>query len=264
MHYYKLNIPSWTQSTRHLLPEEEGVYLRLVNHYYDTERPLPEDLSPVLRRLQLQPYKDIVSNILTEFFDLTGKGWVHGRCVKEIKDFHEFIKKQKINGAKGGRVKRGISLSGTQRLPTASPTLTQKEPRPKPTTNHKPLTTNQEPRTKKNDVLANANTGETEGSTVGVPFEAIKTLWNIMAEKEGLPQVVKITTTMKGQIRQRHADLERDMNRWDNFFKYIARNDFLAGRAPPGRDRSTPFRCTLLWATRETNFQKIAAKEYDQ
>ena len=100
--------------------------------------------------------------------------------------------------------------------------------------------------------------------TPDVPFEAIKTLWNIMANEQGLPLVMKITTAMKGQIRQRHIDLARDMNRWHNFFQYISKNDFLAGRAPPGRDRSSPFRATLLWVTKETNFQKIAAKEFDQ
>ncbi len=97
-----------------------------------------------------------------------------------------------------------------------------------------------------------------------IPYKTIAEIWNIMAAKNDLPQVVKITTAMKGHIRQRHIDLERDLNRWHNFFKYIANNDFLAGRASPGRDRAKPFRCTLLWATQETNFQKIAAKEYDQ
>lgn len=99
-----------------------------------------------------------------------------------------------------------------------------------------------------------------------VPFQGIAQLWNVMASNENLPLVeaTKLPTTLKGQIRQRHKDLNSDLKRWDNFFKYISNNDFLAGRATPGRDRSTPFRATLLWVTKEINFHKISAKEYDQ
>ena len=41
MHYYKFNISDWKASTSHLTPEEEGIYFRLINHYYDTESPIP-------------------------------------------------------------------------------------------------------------------------------------------------------------------------------------------------------------------------------
>jgi len=264
VHYYKLNIPTWTQSTRHLLPEEEGIYLRLVNHYYDTEQPFPEDLSAILRRLQLRPYKDIVDAILAEFFEKSDKGWQHKKIEHVLKDFRKKAKINKINGAKGGRPRRGIALKQTVSEPDGLKVGTQKKPTHNP--NQEPITTNQEPLTKENkdDVLADANTGENTVSTKGAPFTEIAELWNIMAKKNDLPQVVKITTAMKGQIRQRHGDLEHDLNRWDNFFKYIAGNDWLAGRTPAARDRSTPFRATLLWVTKETNFQKIAAKEFEQ
>lgn len=256
MHYYKLNIPTWTQSTRHLLPEEEGVYLRLVNHYYDTEQPIPEDIHPILRRLQLLPYRDIVDVILLEFFDKSEKGWEHKKIEHILKDFRKNTKKNRLNGAMGGRPRLDKALSISQSEPSGLPVASQSEPNGNP--NHKPITINQEPLTK--EITA----GENAVSTEGVPFKEIVQLWNIMAEKNGLPQVVKLTSAMKGRIRQRHQDLDRDLNRWDNFFKYIQNNDFLAGRAEPGRDRSTPFRATLLWVTNDTNFQKIAAKEYSQ
>ncbi len=95
-----------------------------------------------------------------------------------------------------------------------------------------------------------------------VPIQEIINKWNALAYKEGLPLVVKVTTTIKGQIRQRWRDIPT-LDKWDNFFSHISANDFLAGRANPGNGRSKPFRSTLLWITKETNFAKIAAGEYD-
>lgn len=106
------------------------------------------------------------------------------------------------------------------------------------------------------------NNRRSKASTSAVPFQKIVDKWNEVAEKNGLPQTVKITNTLKGQIRQRMQDLP-DMNNWENFFDYVESNDFLAGRANPGAGRSAPFRATLLWITKEGNFAKIAAREYE-
>ena len=106
--------------------------------------------------------------------------------------------------------------------------------------------------------------GENVVSTHGngqVPIKQIIDKWNLFAEQQSLPQVVKITTALKGQIRQRWKDIP-DLQKWDNFFSAIECSDFLSGRAPPGYNRTKPFRSTLLWITKETNFDKIAAGEY--
>ena len=105
-------------------------------------------------------------------------------------------------------------------------------------------------------------TRKSRASTSGVPFQAIVDKWNAIAERNGLPQTVKITSTLKGQIRQRWKDLPK-LENWDNFFEYIEGNDFLAGRSSPGHNRDRPFRSALHWITKEGNFAKIAAKEYE-
>lgn len=105
-------------------------------------------------------------------------------------------------------------------------------------------------------------TGENSVSTKAVPFQKIVDKWNALAERIDLPQTVKITTALKGQIRQRWKDLP-SLTNWDNFFDYIENNDFLAGRKPPSPGRDKPFRSTLTWVTKESNFAKIAAKEYE-
>lgn len=95
-----------------------------------------------------------------------------------------------------------------------------------------------------------------------MPVKEIVDKWNNFARDHSLPQVAKSTKTIQGQIRQRWLDIP-SLSQWDNFFSEIAANDFLAGRVPAGAGRSKPFRSTLLWITKETNFNKIASGEYN-
>ena len=143
MHYYKFNIPDWVLHTAHLSPEEEGVYLRLVNFYYDTEQPIPEETQSVIRRLRLVNCTDVVSVILAEFFTLESGFWHHKRCDIEVERYHEKATTNKANGSKGGRP-RGSSHSPkkpdkpkkTQSVNSGNPEITL-------TKNHKPTTNNQ-------------------------------------------------------------------------------------------------------------------------
>jgi len=74
VHYYKLNIPDWSLSTAHLSIEEECIYFRLINYYYDTESPIPLETQSVFRRLRMTTYESMALAILGEFFELTDRG----------------------------------------------------------------------------------------------------------------------------------------------------------------------------------------------
>ena len=152
MHYYKFNIGDWHLHTSHLTLVEEAVYFRLVNHYYNTEKPfIKSETQTLIRRLRLGNESVTVKAILEEFFVLNGENYVHARCEKEIKTFKKKAKVNKENGAKGGRppVSKGLedNPEETQTVTTLNPNVTLN-------TNHKPLTTNQEPLLK--DIVANA------------------------------------------------------------------------------------------------------------
>ena len=84
-----------------------------------------------------------------------------------------------------------------------------------------------------------------------------------MAVKVGLPQCEKLTNTIKSQIRARWNEDLKALKTWDNFFKYIENNKCLTGRKEPGPGRTTPMRAKLWWVTKESNFAKIASKEYE-
>ena len=148
MHYFKFNIGDWHLATRHLSLEEEAIYFRLITHYYDTEQPIPLETHSVIRRLCLGSHMEAVAIILGEFFDKTEKGFVHNRIEKELKEYRKGVKKNRVNGAKGGRPRKDVTCSETQEKPTGLVLGTQTEPKHNPnqeplTTNHKPLTIDQ-------------------------------------------------------------------------------------------------------------------------
>ena len=134
MHYYQFNIGDYIKSTNHLSIEEDITYRRLIDLYYDTEQPIPNDNPRVLRRIRLgSEYLESLEIILNEFFCLTGKGWENKRCNEDIESYQEYIAKQKANGSKGGRPKKPTAK------PAGKPKQTQKKPNQEPlTTNHKP------------------------------------------------------------------------------------------------------------------------------
>jgi uncharacterized protein YdaU (DUF1376 family) len=134
MHYYQFHIGDYISHTIHLSLEEDLAYRRLLDMYYDTERPIPNNIPLVSRRLRLG--SDVVQSVLDEFFQASDEGYKNRRADLEIREYHEFIDKQKRNGKLGGRPKK------TQRKPTANPDQTQKKPNQEPlTTNHKPIDT---------------------------------------------------------------------------------------------------------------------------
>lgn len=146
MHYYKFNIADWYLSTSHLSLIEESIYFRLINHYYDTEGFIPLETQSVIRRLRMETHEETVLAILGEFFTLTEKGFVHKRCEGMLKEYRKTKNKNRVNGAKGGRPRKGEASSVSQNKPTGNPDGSQVEP--KHNLNQEPLTTNHKPVTK--------------------------------------------------------------------------------------------------------------------
>ena len=131
MNYYNFHIGDYISHTIHLSLEEDLAYRRLLDMYYDTELPIPNNIPLVSRKLRINA--DVVKTVLDEFFDLTEDGFKNFRAENEIAEYRKFIEKQKLNGSKGGRPKK------SHRKPNANPTQTQNNP------NQEPITTNQEP-----------------------------------------------------------------------------------------------------------------------
>ena len=139
MHYYKFHISDWSLATNHLSLEEEAVYFRLLNYYYDTECPIPLETQMVSRRLRLGNHSETLELILNEFFEETDDGWISKRCDVEIEEYQKKVEHNKKVGKLGGRPKKNNDLHEnpeiTQGVSTINPDITL-------TINHKPLTIN--------------------------------------------------------------------------------------------------------------------------
>ena len=73
-------------ATRHLSWEEDCAYRRLLDVYYTTEKPLPNDLRAVCRLVSAttESQREAVSIILNEFFKQSESGWICNRADAEI------------------------------------------------------------------------------------------------------------------------------------------------------------------------------------
>jgi uncharacterized protein YdaU (DUF1376 family) len=137
MHYYKFNIADWHLATSHLSLEEEAVYFKLINFYYDSESPIPLETQSVIRRLRLGSQKETVGLVLQEFFVLQEDGWHHLRCDDEIQKYHHKAEINQKVGKLGGRPKKINDLDNN---PQVTQTVSKINPQITLTTNHKPIT----------------------------------------------------------------------------------------------------------------------------
>jgi len=134
MHYYQFNIGDYAKSTMHLSMIEDLAYRRLLDLYYDTEKPLEPDVKKLCRLIRLSSHENETQQILSEFFNLTKKGWIQKRVQKELTAYSRKATAARDNGKKGGRPKK------TQLVNLANPELTQSKAKQEPLNiNHKPL-----------------------------------------------------------------------------------------------------------------------------
>ena len=87
MHYFQFEIKEWVSNTAHLSLEEEAIYLRLVNFYYDSEKPISSDIEMISRKLRIANIQ-MTYAILHEFFTECESGFIHNRCNLEIAKYH--------------------------------------------------------------------------------------------------------------------------------------------------------------------------------
>ncbi|MDE2442379.1 MAG: DUF1376 domain-containing protein [Betaproteobacteria bacterium] len=114
-----LYIGDYLQDTTRLSTEQHGAYLLLIMDYW-TNGPLPDDDTALAQVTRLQPAvwkKHRVA--ISRLFRVADGEWHHKRIDEELDKASQFIAKQKANGAKGGRPKKG---------PNHNPNESQKKP----------------------------------------------------------------------------------------------------------------------------------------
>jgi len=154
MHYYKFNIADWHLATSHLSLEEEAVYFKLINYYYDSEQCIPKETQSVIRRLRLGNHEETVGLILKEFFDFKDGFWHHARCDEVIANYHKKADTNKKVGKLGGRPKK---INDLENNPEITQTVSEINPQITLTTNQEPITSSK-PKKRKTAILLSKDT----------------------------------------------------------------------------------------------------------
>ena len=254
MHYYQFNIGDYIKNTLHLSLEEDLAYRRLLDYYYDSEQPIPNDIPRVSRRLRMG--SEIIQSILDEFFELTENGYKNHRADLEIASYHEYMAKQKANGMKGGRPKK------TQLKPTANPDETQNNPKQ----TQEPLTINHKP-----NISISPPSGEPEmGGLPKCNHQGVIDLYH-----QHLPTLRRVEVwneTRKGYLRQRWREVADELSKtkeieasdilawFAEFFAHIGTSRFLTGKVNSKDGRA--FVADLEWILKPSNFAKIIEGKY--
>jgi uncharacterized protein YdaU (DUF1376 family) len=142
MHYYQHHIGDFIKDTSFLTNEEIGIYLKLIWLYYDTEKPLPNNLFQLGMKTGSRDDQVNLEGLLGMFFvlDMENQCWHHTRCDKEIAHY----KQQLTTASKAGKasaLKRAMSKSPTG----VEQALDERSTEVQPTKNQEPITINHKP-----------------------------------------------------------------------------------------------------------------------
>ena len=142
MHYYQHHIGDFIKDTSFLTNEEIGIYLKLIWLYYDSEKPLPNNLFELGMKTGTRDNQEVLEGLLGMFFvlDEQNKCWNHSRCDKEI----EHYKQQLTTASKAGKasaLKRAMNKNPT----SVEQALDERSTEVQPTNNQQPLTINHKP-----------------------------------------------------------------------------------------------------------------------
>ena len=112
MQKYQFNISDYTAATARLTIHEDLCYRRLLDFYYETEKPLDIEVAKVAKAIGFHNHLQTVIYILDNFFTLTGTGYRNKRCDAEIEAFR--LKSQKASLAgKASVTKRKLNKEST-------------------------------------------------------------------------------------------------------------------------------------------------------
>ena len=142
MHYYQHHIGDFIKDTSFLTNEEIGIYLKLIWLYYDTEKPLPNNLFELSMKTGTRDNTQMLSGLLEMFFSFHSVEdcWHHNRCDKEIAHY----KQQLTTASKAGKasaLKRAMNKNPT----SVEQSLDERSTEVQPTNNQEPITINHKP-----------------------------------------------------------------------------------------------------------------------
>ena len=108
MIWYKFHVGDYITHTLHLSDAEDLAYRRLLDLYYMSEKPIPNDIQAVCRKIRLD--QDVVEPVLEEFFERTVDGWLNVRCEEEIRKYAKVVEINKVIAKKSATARHERAL----------------------------------------------------------------------------------------------------------------------------------------------------------
>lgn len=84
MNYYKRHLGDYAKDTKHLSLAEHGAFCLLLDYYYATEKPIPDDRCERIANASTSHEQSAVRAVLNEFFVLTPEGWINVKANEVI------------------------------------------------------------------------------------------------------------------------------------------------------------------------------------
>lgn len=149
MNYYPHHIGDFRSGTVNMSRQSRWIYRDMMDVYYDTEKPLPDDLDVLCDMIGVEADDErrIVERLLRFKFTKTEDGYRHERCEIEIAAYHHKAAQARANGKGGGRPRK---QPGTNEKPSGFPSGSYPVPSSNQDetgskANQEPITNNQEP-----------------------------------------------------------------------------------------------------------------------
>lgn len=150
MNFYQHHIGDWLSHTAHLSEREDLAYRRMIEVYYQTESPLPDDVATIAKRIRMPGAEAEIQSVLNEFFTQKPSGWNQQRCNDELTAYKRKAKTAKENGKRGGRPKKPQPIENANentKPKKTHPVFAGLAKKTQAKANQEPRTNNQEPRT---------------------------------------------------------------------------------------------------------------------
>lgn len=154
MNYYQFHIGDFRSGTVNMSRLSRWIYRDMLDVYYDTERPLSNDLDELCNEIgvESEDERQIVQRLLRFKFTKSDDGYHNAICDRVIAEYHQKAETAKANGKLGGRPPKPKAnqekpsgfQSGSDQVATANRLAPQSE------ANQEPLTINQKPKTNSN------------------------------------------------------------------------------------------------------------------
>jgi uncharacterized protein YdaU (DUF1376 family) len=179
VHYYQHHIGDFIRATARLTDAQTMAYLRLMWRYYDKQKPLVNDYK--ILAFQIGSDEETVRLILTCYFELDDQGlWRNTRCDKEIAEYKQMQEKKSKAGKASAERKKNTGGSTVEHKDSIRSTdveqvLDDSSATVQLTSNHKPITNNQEP-------VTSTNRRSNTRKRVDRPDDVTESVWEAWVE----------------------------------------------------------------------------------